>query len=253
MIGNKHIALWTCPRSRSTLMARAFEQLDGCLIFDEPLYSPYLLKSGFDHPHRKEIMEVYETDYVKVISKITGDLPLGYSFSFQKHIAKHVLPEFGTEWLKHFYHIFLIRDPREVILSWYKVFENVTTHDIGITNQYEIFKEVERLLDRIPLIIDSLDLVKNPRKVLSFMCSHFNLDFSEDMLVWEPGLKNSQLLFAGALSSLAPTWYSVVADSAGFLPYQEKETVKLPDSLKPVVEECLPFYQKLYKNRHIFN
>ncbi len=41
---NKHIALWTCPRSRSTLMTRAFEELEGCLIFDEPLYAPYLLK-----------------------------------------------------------------------------------------------------------------------------------------------------------------------------------------------------------------
>lgn len=63
-------------------MTRVFEQLDGRLVFDEPLYSPYLLKSGFHHPHREEIMEAYEADYKKVISKITGELPPNYSFSF---------------------------------------------------------------------------------------------------------------------------------------------------------------------------
>lgn len=253
MMENKHIALWTCPRSRSTLMTRSFEQLDGCLIFDEPLYSPYLVNHGFDHPHRKEIMEAYEADYQKVISNITGTLAPSYSFSFQKHITKHVLPEFGTEWLKHLHHVFLIREPSEVIASWYKVFGNVTTHDIGIISQYEIFQKVETLLKRVPLVIDSRDLVKDPRQVLSFICSHVGLNFSEDMLIWEPGLEESQLLFAGTLSEFSPTWYSVVQNSSGFLPYREKDPIKLSDPLKRIEDECRHFYQKLYEQRHIFS
>ena len=87
MTANKHIAMWTCARRRSTLMTRAFQELDGCVIFDEPFYPPYLATQAtqeFDHPQRLEIIERYETNYEKVISKITGDLPQGYSFSFQK-------------------------------------------------------------------------------------------------------------------------------------------------------------------------
>ena len=87
MTANKHIAMWTCARSRSTLMTRAFQELDGCVVFDEPFYPPYLTTQGFDHPHRLEIIERYETNYEKVISKITGNLPQGYSFSFQKHMV----------------------------------------------------------------------------------------------------------------------------------------------------------------------
>ncbi len=234
-------------------MAKAFEQLDGCFIFDEPFYSPYLLKYGFDHPHRQEIMAAYEVDYIKVIAKITGDLPSGYSFSFQKHISKHVVPEFGVDWLRHFHHIFLLREPKEIILSWHKVFGNVTTHDIGILDQYRLFKHVKSLSGQVPLVIDSLDLVKNPRKVLSLICSKLGLDFSESMLSWKSALQNSQLLFTGDLSSCAPTWYSVVASSTGFLPYQEKKPANLPDSLKPIAEECLPFYQELYQHRYVFD
>ncbi|NEN89465.1 MAG: hypothetical protein F6K48_11390 [Okeania sp. SIO3H1] len=106
MTRNKHIALWTCPRSCSTLMARAFEQLDGCLIFDELLYAPYLLTHGFDHPHRQAIIESCETNYENVIQQLTGNLPNGVSFSFQKYIAKHALPQFSRDWLKSLHNFF---------------------------------------------------------------------------------------------------------------------------------------------------
>lgn len=245
---NKNIAVWTCPRSRSTLMTRAFEQLDGCTIFDEPFYGPYLLTQGFDHPHRQEILDSCETDYKKIVKRITGNLHNGSSFSFQKHIVKHALPEFGRDWLKSLDHFFLIRDPKEIIVSWYKVYGNVTKHDIGIAELYKFFKEVEAFSDNPPLVIDSTDFIKNPRKILTLLCSHFELDFSENMLSWQPGLKNSQLLFTGALSSFSHTWYSTVMNSSGFLPYEEKP-VNLPNELKPLVEECRPFYEKLYQYR----
>jgi hypothetical protein len=57
MTANKHIAMWTCARSRSTLVTRAFQQLDGCVIFDEPFYPPYLFTQQVDHPQRLEIIE----------------------------------------------------------------------------------------------------------------------------------------------------------------------------------------------------
>lgn len=202
-----------------------------------------MLKSGFDHPHRQEIIDAYETNYERVIQKITGDLPNGASFSFQKQICKHVLPEFGRDWLQSLHNFFLIRDPKEIVVSWHRVYGKVTRHDIGMEELYNIFKEVEAFSDTTPLLIDSTDFIKNPKKVLNLLCSKFGLEFSEKMLAWQPGIKDSQLLFTGVLSSFAPTWYSTVMNSSGFLPYEEKQ-VNLPDELKPLVEECLPFCNK---------
>ncbi|MGD1911489.1 MAG: hypothetical protein ACFB2X_11700 [Rivularia sp. (in: cyanobacteria)] len=247
---NKHIALWTCPRSRSTLITRAFEQLDGCIVFDEPLYGAYLLTHGFDHPHRQEMMDYCESNYQKVIQKITGDLPNGGSFSFQKHISKHALPEFGQNWLKSLHNFFLIRNPKEIAVSWHKVYGKVTKHDLGMVENYKMFKEIEALTGTKPLVIDSTDFVKNPKKVLNILCSHLGLEFSEKMLSWQPGLKNSQLLFTAALSSFAPTWYSTVMNSSGFIPYEEKQ-VNLPSEFKALVEECQPFYEEMYQYRLI--
>lgn len=247
MTTNKHIALWTCPRSRSTLMTRAFEQLEGCVIFDEPFYAPYLLKQGFDHPHRQEIIESHEKNYEKVIQQLTGNLPNRTSFSFQKHIAKHALPEFSRDWLKSLDNFFLIRDPREIILSWYKVLGKVTIHDVGIVELYKIFQDVKTLTGTTPLVIDSTDFIRNPKDTLKRLCAKLGITFSEKMLSWDPGLKDSNLLFASSpLSSFAPTWYSTVMNSSGFIPYEEK-VVKIPDEFMPLVQECLPFYEEFYQ------
>ncbi|MEM9213700.1 MAG: hypothetical protein AAGD25_05075 [Cyanobacteria bacterium P01_F01_bin.150] len=240
---SKNIALWTCPRSRSTLVTRAFEQLDEGIIFDEPFCAPYILHHGFNQPHRQELLAFYKNDhdYIKVIEKITGDLPPGASFSFQKHMSKHVLPDFGKEWMQDLHHVFLIRDPKEIVLSWHKVCGDVTAHDIGMEVHYQIFKYVQSFSQHTPLVLDSIDLVRNPEAFLRLICSHFNLNFSSRMLTWKAGLKDSNLLFSGALSSLASTWYEDVANSTGFLPYQEKE-ISLTDNLKRLAEDCFPFY-----------
>ena len=88
---------------------------------------------------------------------------------------KHALPEFGRDWLKSLHNFFLIRDPKEIVVSWHKVYGKVTKHDIGIEELYNIFKEVEPFSARTPLVIDSTDLIKNPKKALNLLCSKFGL------------------------------------------------------------------------------
>ena len=248
----KHIAVWSCPRSCSTLLTRAFEQLAGCFIFDEPFYGAYLLTHGFHHPHRQEIMSFCETDYQKVIGRITGDLPKGFDFSFQKHLAKNVLPHFGRDWLKCLNNFFLIRDPKETILSYQKVVKQVSLHDIGIESLYNVFKEIEALSGRKPLVVHSKDLLKNPAKVLQSICLHVGVPYSERMLSWQPTLQNSNLFFTDSLSSYGDPWYSTVAGSRGFLPYEDKD-ICFPDDLRPLLRECMPFYAELLQYSLNFN
>jgi hypothetical protein len=251
---NKHIAMWSCPRSRSTLITRSFEQLDGCMIFDEPLYAPYLLKHAFDHPEREAVMAHRETDPQKVIQKITSDLPEGMSFSFQKQMAKHLLPDYDLSWIKSLTNFFLIRNPKEIILSYNKVCQKMSKHDIGMENLYSLFKEVELFTEKTPLVIDSTDLIKNPQGFLEVICNKIGINFSEKMLSWEPEFKTRKKFLKSPFpwlwtGELPPTvWYSNINQSTGFRPYQEKE-INFPDELMPVLEDCLPFYEKLYQYR----
>uniref|UniRef100_UPI003415E2A6 sulfotransferase-like domain-containing protein n=1 Tax=Okeania sp. SIO2F4 TaxID=2607790 RepID=UPI003415E2A6 len=203
---------------------------------------------------------MYDTNYQNVIKKITGKLPKGKSFSFQTQLSKHALPEFGREWLPSLHNFFLIRNPKEVIISYQKILhkiarkdKKVNQHDVGIHYLYKLFKEVEEILGETPLVIDSTDLIKNPTRGLKVLCNDYlGVTFSEKMLTWELDLKNSNLLYTGDLSPYAKFWYSQVSNSEGFMPYKEKE-VEFPEELLPLLEGCLVLYQEMYQSCRLFN
>ncbi|MEM7538153.1 MAG: hypothetical protein AAF639_38650 [Chloroflexota bacterium] len=246
MAANKHIAMWTCARSRSTLMTRAFQELDGCVIYDEPFYAPYLLTQEADHPHKSEMIELYETDYKKVIRKITGDLPEEASFSFQKHTANNLPASNDLHWLMNFDNFFLIRHPKEIIQSRQNIYDypkKFTLHEIGMEDLYNLFILIQGLTGEVPIVVDSTDLVKNPTKILNALCMKLGVRYSDNMLTWRSGIRETDPVWA-------KTWYTTLLNSSGFIPFNQQEII-LPDHLKTVVEECLPFYERLYQYRLI--
>ena len=102
MATNKHIGMWACPRSRSTVITRAFEQLDGCIVYDEPFLGPFRWRRKECYHWEevsKEFKDDMEKDHRTVIKKLTGDLPNGKSFSFQKLSTDEYLEEFETDWI----------------------------------------------------------------------------------------------------------------------------------------------------------
>ncbi|NES68565.1 MAG: hypothetical protein F6K24_26710 [Okeania sp. SIO2D1] len=227
-------------------MTRAFQELDGCVIFDEPLYPPYLATQGFDHPHRLEIIERYETNYEKAISKITGDLPQGYSFSFQKHTANNLPTNLDLDWLMCLDNFFLIRHPREIIASRQKIYDypkSFTLHDIAMEDLYNLFIFIQERTEKVPLVVDSTDIIKNPSKVLQELCNQLGVCYSDKMLTWQSGMRKTDPVWA-------KTWYRTIINSSGFLPFTQQE-ITFPEHLEPLFEECLPFYEKLYQYRII--
>lgn len=248
---NKHIAMWSCPRSRSSVITRAFEQLDECEILVLPLYGAYILRRPDvnDVPDKELIMNDWGTDPQKVIHKMTEELPEGKSFSFQKDNPIHILPEFGTRWIKKLSNFFLLRDPREIILSYQKAMNGeLPYYGVGIKELYQLFKKVETVIGETPLIIHSDDVVKNPQKALRSLCTYLGVDFNPKMLRWKPRLQDSKFLKLVEYSSAHEPWFSTVLSSQHFIPYEEKK-MDFPDNLMPILEDCLPYYEKLLEHR----
>lgn len=245
---HKEVALWTCPRSRSTLLARSFEQRSDCVVYDEPFYAPYLLEHGHHHPNWEQIVEVYETDFLKVINNLQTDLPEGKRFSFQKHIAKNILRDFGSHWFPK-YNIFLLRHPKDILLSLEKVLgDKVTEEDIDIASLFRIFRQVNAYPNKIAMIIHSDDLVNDPAGTLRAVCERVGVPFQEDMLSWEPGLIDSNLFFTGKLLPFAESWYGNIKKSTGFQPLRSSNK-ELPAHLQPVLKACMPIYEELLKHQ----
>ena len=76
---------------------------------------------------------------------------------------------------------FLIRDTKDMIISYSSVHPDLNMHLLGLKEQSEIFEYVQNMTGEIPPIIESKDVLMNPRKVLGKFCDRIGVQFSEEM------------------------------------------------------------------------
>jgi len=190
------IAMWSGPRNISTALMRSFGSRPDTAVCDEPLYAFYLARREVDHPGRDEVVAQGETDWRAVARFLTGPVPDGKAVFYQKHMAHHLLPEVGRAWLEELVHGFLIRDPREMLLSLAKVMPAPTALDTGLPQQLELYRSVERRLGRPPPVIDARDVLQDPAGLLRALCTALELEFTPAMLSWAPGLRSTDGVWA---------------------------------------------------------
>ena len=138
------IAMWSGPRNISTALLRSWGNRPDTAVCDEPLYAHYLQQTGLDHPGAAEVIAHHEPDWRKAVAGLVGAVPGGKPIFYQKHMAHHLLPQVGRDWLGRLTHAFLIRDPRAMLPSLDKVFPNPGLADTGLPQQREIFALVPR-------------------------------------------------------------------------------------------------------------
>ena len=134
------IAMWSGPRNISTTLMRSWESRSDTIVTDEPFYAYYLLTTGRDHPGKEEVIASQATDWRLVADWLTDSPQNRYSVWYQKHMAQHFLPEMEKEWTSGLINCFLIREPREVLLSYTAKRENVSLPEIGYCQQLELFE-----------------------------------------------------------------------------------------------------------------
>jgi len=236
------IAMWSGPRNISTAMMRAWGNRADTVVMDEPFYAYYLEKTGKQHPGAAEIIARGEIDWRKVVEQVTkAQRPNGKSIFFQKQMTHHLLPEIDREWLVDLTNCFLIRDPREVILSYVKKNPEPELDDLGFVQQCEIFDLVHARTKSTPPVIDADDVLTSPERVLRQLCNAIDVEFDKAMLSWPPGLRDTDGIWA-------KHWYDAVARSTSFEPYQPREG-NVPESLREIHERCRECYERLYKYR----
>ena len=168
--------MWSGPRNLSTALMRSFENRDDTNVWDEPFYAYYLNKTKKDHPLAKEIINTYETNIEKLIIQITKKN--NQKNIYQKHMTHHILPETPLNWIKEGINCFLIRDPKEVILSYIKKNELIDSNDIGFPMQMKIFNIVKNFGNKL-IVINARDLSEKPELVITNLCKILNIPFSK--------------------------------------------------------------------------
>lgn len=235
------IAMWSGPRNISTAMMRAWGNRADTFVVDEPFYAYYLRTTGADHPVAAEVIAAGETDWRKVVAQLTGEVPHGRRIFYQKQMTHHLLPGVGREWLGAVTNCFLIRDPRDVITSYLKKNHDPTAEDLGFPQQAELFERVRAETGKTPTVLDARDILEDPERALCRLCAAVGVEFTEAMLSWPSGLRETDGVWA-------KHWYGEVEHSTSFRPHATKNE-EVPTRLQSVYEECRLIYARLHRER----
>ncbi len=230
------ICLWSGPRNVSTALMYSFAQRNDSLVFDEPLYAHYLSKTPARayHPGAEEVIATMENDGQKVVD----DLILGDHAKpvlFFKHMTHH-LNDLDWGFMDQTVNVLLTRDPFDMLPSYGAVVEMPSLKDVGYQLHLELLEYLQSR-GQNPPVLDSKQILLNPKKVLNELCERIGIDFQEVMLHWQAGARPED-------GSWAQYWYKSVHESSGFGMYTQK-SAPFPKHLEPLLAECKLYYEKL--------
>lgn len=237
MSDTTRICMWAGPRNISTTMMYSFAQRSDTKVYDEPLYAYYLAntKAREYHPGVEAILHDQENNGQKVIDEMLSNSAA--PVLFYKQMTHHLL-DLDRNFMKKVKHILLTRDPREMLTSYTKVIEQPTLADTGYQHHIELVDYFNEY--NIPFsVIDSKKVLLNPKEQLEKLCQNLGIIFQESMLSWEKGARPEDGIWA-------KYWYGNIHNSTGFMKYKEKNEA-FPDSLLGVLNECIPYYERLKK------
>ena len=230
------ICLWSGPRNVSTALMYSFAQLADVRVVDEPLYGHYLRVTGAQHPGRNDVLQAQDCDGNAVMLALLERQAQNPSHRlFVKHMAHHLV-DLDRRFLSETCNIFLLRDPKEMLPSLTIQLPHAGLADTSLKQQWMLFEQL-RDSGQDPAVLDSRELLLDPEGVLRQLCARIGVPFSERMLSWKPGARPEDGVWA-------PHWYAAVHESTGFAPYKPKSG--FPEPLLPLLEECAPWYDKLF-------
>ena len=235
------IAMWSGPRNISTAMLRSWESRADTFVVDEPYYAYYLSQNDLQHPGREDVLREGELDAAKVSHGLVNKTKGNCSIYYQKHMTHHLLDTIDRDWMGSVTNCFLIRDPKDMIISYSKVHPEINSVLLGVEQQREIFEYVKNITGGTPPIIDSKDILMNPKEILSKFCDRIDVEFSDEMLSWPKGPRDTD-------GNWGKYWYKNVMNSTGFNQYVPK-TEEVPEKYLSLYEESYKLYQDLHKLR----
>ncbi|MDA9347634.1 hypothetical protein N9R89_02925 [bacterium] len=100
------------------------------------------------------------------------------------HYINHM---WTADFLGHFTHAFLIRDPAKTISSLFNKWPEFDELEVGFPEQRALFDLLTALNGAPPPVIDSDDLLEDPTAMVAAFCQAVGIPFLPEAMTWEPG------------------------------------------------------------------
>ncbi len=239
----KILALWAVPRSTSTAFERMMRERGDFCVHDEPFGKSFYYSQERRNTTRYPDIEPdpqYNFNFtLERLKQENEKQPV-----FIKDISYQILPVANQEFLSNFNNSFLIRHPEKALPSLFNNWPDFTLEETGYAELYKLFEMAQEISGKMPVVIDSDDLVKKTKPTVKSYCNVIGIPFIEKALEWKAEPQP-------AINQWEGGWHNYVLSSQGFKEREKKDYVRIEDNehLKKAYEFCLPYYQKLYEYR----
>lgn len=231
------LSVWSGPRNVSTALMYSFRQRSDTTVIDEPLYAHYLRITGLPHPGAEDVLRSQDPDGDAVCREVlhgAHERPV----VFFKNMAHHWLA-LPKRYLQGMTHVFLVRDPSDMLASLTVQLPECDIRATGLPDQLALYEELASL-NLAPVVVQAEDIRREPRRTLTALCDHLGLVFEERMLSWPAGPKPEDGVWA-------PHWYDRVHQSTAFTPPGTPRV--LAPRYQGLLDACLPLYEALLQHR----
>jgi len=240
----KILVLWATPRSTSTAFEWMMRERGDMLCFHEPFgevwyqgEAPLWPRAGEDSVRTPGL--TYERVWATLRDAATRGLVFSKEFP---HVVHHIST---NEFLDHFNHSFLIRDPAKTLTSMHKEWPEYVLEETGFAEQRALFDRLTKRNGEPPPLLDSDDLLADPPKMVEAWCNAVGIPFIESALSWAPGPREEVSWWDGG------SFHANLRNSDGLKahPRREADLADAPGWLKTFYALCLPHYEHMWRFR----
>ena len=241
---HKILALWATPRSTSTAFEWMMRMRGDMTCFHEPFGEPWYQGEEPIWPRLKpDSPRTPGLTFESVWDKLRGAAAKGPVFT--KDFPHYVEHMWTNEFLSHFNHSFLIRDPAKVATSMFQHWPDFVLKEIAFVEQRQLFDRLSDTLGKVPPVIDSDDLLENPHAIVEAYCNAVGIPYIAEALSWDPGARDEVSWYDGG------SWHQNLRESDGLKPQPRKyiDMSEAPDRVKAIHAIILPHYEHLHAHR----
>ena len=242
---HKIIALWAIPRSTSTAFEKMMRERGDLDCMHEPFGEAW-------YQGEEPLWHRFRTG-----DKMTPGLTLGSVWEdirnrarkgpvFIKDFPHYVSHMWDAEFLSHFTHAFLIRDPAKTISSIYNKWPDFDEGEVGFPEQRALFDLLTALDGKHPPVIDSDDLLEKPAEMVGAFCEAVGISYIKEALSWEAGGDPSEHSWwdGGSFHHNLSQSTGLTAQARNYI-----EIENAPLRVQQVHRRMKPHYNKLYAHR----
>ncbi len=242
---HKIVALWAIPRSTSTAFEWMMRQRGDMDCLHEPFGEAWYQGEA---PYWPRFKEGEKTTPGLTIESVWEDIQIRAEKGpvFLKDFPHYINHMWTPEFLAHFSHAFLIRDPAKTITSMYDKWPDFDEAEVGFPEQRALFDLLWALNGTVPAVIDSDDLLEAPEEMTEAFCEAVGIPFLKEALTWEAGGDPSAHSWWDGGS-----FHANLAKSTGLV-RQTRKYVDLEDApfrVQRVHKRMKPHYEHLYQHR----